>query len=80
MWRVTLRGLVAKAFTPRRVAGLEDRIRSLATELIDGMAASGEPVWEVVETWLRSRPGGRVAPRRINTPRIAGMTGNPGIG
>ena len=38
-----------------------------------------KPVWEVVEAWLKSRPGGRVAPRRINTPRLLGVAGNPGM-
>jgi sulfur-oxidizing protein SoxB len=38
-----------------------------------------KPVWEVVEAWLKSRPGGRVAPRRVNVPRIVGMSGNPGM-
>ncbi len=37
-----------------------------------------KPVWDVVETWLKSQ-GGRVAPRRINTPRLLGVDGNPGI-
>lgn len=46
-----LRSLVAKAFTPRRVADLEGRIRSLATHQLDGLAASGEPEWEMVEAF-----------------------------
>jgi len=37
-----------------------------------------KPVWDIVETWLKSQ-GGRVAPRRINTPRLVGTEGNPGI-
>jgi S-sulfosulfanyl-L-cysteine sulfohydrolase len=37
-----------------------------------------KPVWDVVETWLKSQ-GGRIAPRRINTPRLLGMAGNAGI-
>jgi cytochrome P450 len=37
-----IRGLVTKAFTPRRVAELEPGIRSIANELIDGFAADGE--------------------------------------
>ena len=41
--------------------------------------AGGRPVWEVVETWLKARPAGRVAPRSVNTPRIDGMQGNPGF-
>jgi len=46
-----LRSLVAKAFTPRRVANLEGRIRTLATEALDGLAASGESTWEMVESY-----------------------------
>ena len=37
-----------------------------------------KPVWEHVETWLKSQ-GGRVKPRSINTPSLRGMQGNPGI-
>jgi S-sulfosulfanyl-L-cysteine sulfohydrolase len=36
------------------------------------------PVWELVETWLKSQ-GGRVKARRINTPKLVGTAGNPGI-
>ncbi|HLT26601.1 MAG TPA: thiosulfohydrolase SoxB [Zeimonas sp.] len=39
--------------------------------------ASGEPVWEVVERWLKAK--GTVAPRRVNEPRLIGVHGNPGI-
>ena len=37
-----------------------------------------KPVWELVETWLKAR-GGRVKPRRLNTPRLVGVAGNPGL-
>src|SRR5437764_13716050 len=37
-----LRRVVASAFTPRRVAGLEPRIRALAEGLVDGFVADGE--------------------------------------
>ena len=37
-----------------------------------------KPVWEHVETWLKSQ-GGRVKPRQINTPTLTGIQGNPGI-
>jgi sulfur-oxidizing protein SoxB len=37
-----------------------------------------KPVWDVVEPWLKGR-GGRVTPRELNTPRIVGVSGNPGI-
>ena len=38
-----LRGLVSRAFTPRRVAELEPRIRKIAGELLDGLAQAAEP-------------------------------------
>ena len=38
-----------------------------------------KPVWEHVETWLRSQ-GGRVKQRSINTPQLVGTKGNTGIG
>ena len=41
-------------------------------------APANKPVWELVEVWLEAQ-GGRVKPRRINTPRLVGMAGNPGI-
>ena len=42
-------------------------------------APGNRPVWELVEAWLKAQ-GGRVKPRRINTPRLIGMASNPGIG
>ena len=41
-------------------------------------APGNKPVWDVVEAWLKAQ-GGRVKPRKINTPRLVGMAGNPGI-
>ena len=37
-----------------------------------------KPVWDVVQTWLQSQ-GGRVKPRRLNTPRLIGVHNNPGM-
>jgi S-sulfosulfanyl-L-cysteine sulfohydrolase len=37
-----------------------------------------KPIWEHVETWLQAQ-GGRVKPRRVNTPTLVGTQGNPGI-
>jgi len=34
-------------------------------------------VWDVVELWLKSQ--GRVSTRKLNTPRLLGMQGNPGL-
>ncbi|MCO5118364.1 MAG: thiosulfohydrolase SoxB [Burkholderiaceae bacterium] len=39
--------------------------------------ASGEPVWEVVEKWLRSHR--RVGSRQLNLPTLLGVDGNPGM-
>ena len=38
---------------------------------------AGPPVWEVVETWLKSHR--TLAPRKLNNPRLLGVEGNPGI-
>lgn len=39
--------------------------------------AQGEPIWEVVARWLRDKK--TVTPRRLNTPRLIGVAGNPGL-
>jgi S-sulfosulfanyl-L-cysteine sulfohydrolase len=36
-----------------------------------------KPVWELVEPWLKAQK--TIAPRAVNTPRLIGMQGNPGI-
>jgi len=41
-------------------------------------APGAKPVWDVVETWLKSQ-GGRVKPRTLNTPKLVGTAGNPGM-
>ena len=41
-------------------------------------APGAKPVWEVVEAWLKAQ-GGRVEPRALNTPKLIGVAGNPGI-
>jgi S-sulfosulfanyl-L-cysteine sulfohydrolase len=38
-----------------------------------------KPVWDVVETWLKSQPGGRVAKRVPNVPKLVGVDGNAGM-
>ena len=39
--------------------------------------ASGEPIWEVVEAYLKDRK--MIAPPRVNMPKLVGVDGNPGI-
>ncbi len=43
-----------------------------------GEGVTGEPIWEVVARWLRDKK--TVTPRRLNTPKLVGLTGNPGLG
>ncbi len=39
--------------------------------------AGNPPVWDVIERWLAAHR--RVAPRQLNTPRLIGVAGNPGL-
>jgi S-sulfosulfanyl-L-cysteine sulfohydrolase len=39
--------------------------------------AQGEPIWEVVARWLRDKK--TVTPRQLNSPRLIGFAGNPGL-
>jgi sulfur-oxidizing protein SoxB len=39
--------------------------------------AKGEPIWDVVETWLRDQKV--IAPRRLNQPALVGVQGNAGL-
>jgi sulfur-oxidizing protein SoxB len=39
--------------------------------------AKGEPIWDVMEAYFKNHP--TIAPRKLNTPKLVGMTGNPGI-
>ena len=42
-----------------------------------GSKAPGAPIWEVVSEYLRSEKVAKV--KKLNTPKIVGMEGNPGI-
>jgi sulfur-oxidizing protein SoxB len=39
--------------------------------------ASGEPIWEVVARWLRDKK--TITPRKLNSPKLVGVAGNPGM-
>ncbi len=39
--------------------------------------ATGEPIWDVVEGWLKAK--GTIAPRRLNLPKLVGVEGNAGL-
>jgi sulfur-oxidizing protein SoxB len=40
--------------------------------------AKGEPIWEVVETYLNAKKS--IAPPKVNLPKLVGVDGDPGIG
>lgn len=44
----------------------------------EARTSGAKPVWEVVEGWLKAR-GGKVAPRKLNMPRLTGAVPNPGL-
>jgi cytochrome P450 len=50
-----LRGLVARAFTPRRIDGLRAATAAIAAELVDAMAAQQSPV-DLVQTFAYPLP------------------------
>jgi sulfur-oxidizing protein SoxB len=39
--------------------------------------AQGEPIWEVVSKWLRDKK--TVSARKLNSPKLIGVGGNPGL-
>jgi sulfur-oxidizing protein SoxB len=53
------------------------RVAGWAPVAEEARSAGHKPVWDVVETWLTSKK--RIAPRRLNTPRLLGVAGNPGL-
>jgi sulfur-oxidizing protein SoxB len=42
-----------------------------------GSQAPGAPIWDVVAEYLRDEKVAKV--KKLNTPKIVGMEGNPGI-
>jgi len=60
-------------------AGKTYKVAGWAPVAAEAKSAGNKPVWELVESWLKSRPGGRVTPRTINTPKLVGVRGNLGL-
>jgi S-sulfosulfanyl-L-cysteine sulfohydrolase len=60
-------------------AGKTYKVAGWAPVAEQARSAGNPPVWDVVETWLKAQGGGRVKPRRINTPKLIGTGGNPGL-
>jgi sulfur-oxidizing protein SoxB len=71
--RLTLGGKPLDASRVYKVAGWAPVAEAART------APGNKPVWDVVETWLKSQPGGHVKVRKVNTPALIGMSGNAGI-
>jgi sulfur-oxidizing protein SoxB len=45
---------------------------------LTGDDSAGEPIWNVLSRYLRDRKA--VKPRKLNLPRLIGVSGNRGIG
>ncbi len=83
-----LRGVVSRAFTPRRVAGLEERIMALLEPMLDTMAEAGEVdfmavlafrlpvavIGELVGVPVEEREQFRDLVRRVNRASEVGAT------
>jgi sulfur-oxidizing protein SoxB len=64
---MTLHGKPIKAGRKYKVAGW--------APVAEG--ASGQPIWEVVAAYLRSKKV--IRPPRLNLPQLSGVSGNPGM-
>ncbi|NBT10445.1 MAG: thiosulfohydrolase SoxB [Betaproteobacteria bacterium] len=60
-------------------AGKTYKVAGWAPVAEEASRAGNKPVWDLVEQWLKGQQGGRVKPRKINTPKLMGVQGNPGI-
>jgi S-sulfosulfanyl-L-cysteine sulfohydrolase len=60
-------------------AGKTYQVAGWAPVAEEASRAGNKPVWELVEAWLKNQRGGRIKPRTINTPRLMGVAGNPGL-
>jgi cytochrome P450 len=60
-----LRSLVSRAFTPKRVGGLEDAVRSICAELLDPLVGAGE--FDYIQDFAAQVPS-RVIARLVGVP------------
>jgi sulfur-oxidizing protein SoxB len=59
-------------------AGKKYKVAGWAPVAEEARNQGNKQVWEVVETWLKTQPGGRVKPRKLNTPKLLGGLPNKG--
>ena len=58
-------------------AGKKYKVAGWAPVAEEARSAGNPQVWDLVETWLKAR-GGKVSPRKLNTPKITSGLPNPG--
>ena len=58
-------------------AGKTYKVAGWAPVAEEARSAGNKMVWELVEQWLKTQ-GGKVAPRKLNAPKITGGLPNPG--
>jgi sulfur-oxidizing protein SoxB len=58
-------------------AGKKYKVAGWAPVAEEARNQGNKQVWDVVETWLKAT-GGKVAPRKLNTPKLTGVAPNPG--
>jgi sulfur-oxidizing protein SoxB len=75
-------GLAHQRHAPERQAieaGKTYKVAGWAPVAEEAAKAGNKPVWDVVETWLKGQAAAASRPRRINTPKLVGVQGNPGL-
>lgn len=58
-------------------AGKKYKVAGWAPVAEEARHQGNKQVWEVVEQWLKAQ-GGKIAPRKLNAPKIMGGLPNPG--
>ena len=58
-------------------AGKRYKVAGWAPVAEEAKSGGHKMVWDVVEGWLKAK--GKVAPRKLNAPRLIGVAGNPGL-
>ncbi len=71
--RITAMSLRGKPIEPAK----KYKVAGWAPVTEEGKAAGGEPIWELMARYLRSRK--TIAARPLSMPRIEGVAGNPGM-
>jgi sulfur-oxidizing protein SoxB len=80
-YTITPKTTIGKRITDMRLDDCEkieaDKIYTVAGWATVGSKAPGKPIWDVVAEFLREEKVAKI--KKLNTPKIVGMEGNPGI-